>query len=161
MVCIILIMFHTIWRHQTLAPGRHVDHPKFNLFSEGIATGEIDWFWGDAWGGNIRVLLPEYDQRTFTYYTDASGLVNINFETLSQLQVVLYPHNLWCRTPPHTSFMHEHLGQYGFSWGRPGPASYPDISGPLDIGGGAVEFLRCHFFLFHKGDGKLYFFTSG
>ena len=35
--------------------------------------------------------------------------------------------------------------------------------GPLDIGGGgggggALEFLPGHFYLFHKGDGKLYLF---
>ena len=31
---------------------------------------------------------------------------------------------------------------------------------PLDIwgGGGALEFLPDHFYLFHKGDGKLYFY---
>ena len=28
-------------------------------------------------------------------------------------------------------------------------------------GGGALEFLAGHIDLFHKGDGKLYFFTSG
>ena len=28
-------------------------------------------------------------------------------------------------------------------------------------GGGGLEFLPDHFFLFHKGDGKLYFFHPG
>ena len=36
---------------------------------------------------------------------------------------------------------------------------------PLDIGGGGwgggLEFLPGHFYLVHKGDGKLFFLTSG